>query len=188
GYGAPPRGAGGRRLFTTGGDRRGSRISRRAALSARQRGAAHADDPSPLVRVAVLAEFYPSQRDPVLGIWTHRQALAARDAGAEVRVLVLHRLVPPRASLADGPSGALAELAKLAREPRRQARDGLAVEYVPYVSPSRRRTYPTWGAWAAPPLGAALARLRRSFAFELLHAHNAVPTGDAALHALAWLR
>ena len=35
-------------------------------------------------RVAVVAEFYPSERDPVLGIWAHRQALAARDAGAEV--------------------------------------------------------------------------------------------------------
>ena len=53
-------------------------------------------------RVAVVAEFYPSRRDPVLGVWSHRQALAARDAGADVRVLVLHRLVPPRASLSAG--------------------------------------------------------------------------------------
>ena len=58
------------------------------------------------MKVAVVAEFYPSRRDPVLGVWAHRQALAARDAGAEVRVLVLHRLVPPRASFADGPRGA----------------------------------------------------------------------------------
>jgi hypothetical protein len=28
-------------------------------------------------RVAVIAEFYPSRRDPVLGVWAHRQALAA---------------------------------------------------------------------------------------------------------------
>ena len=69
----------------------------------RGRGAAHARDASPPggapVRALVVAEFYPSRRDPVLGIWAHRQALAARDAGAEVRVLVLHRLVPPRSSL-----------------------------------------------------------------------------------------
>ena len=56
-------------------------------------------------RVAVVAEFYPSLRDPVLGIWAHRQAVAARDAGADVRVLVLNRLVPPRSSLAAGASG-----------------------------------------------------------------------------------
>jgi teichuronic acid biosynthesis glycosyltransferase TuaC len=137
------------------------------------------------VKVAVVAEFYPSRRDPVLGIWAHRQALAARDAGAEVRVLVLHRLIPPRASLATGPKGAVSELARLAREPRRQTRDGLPVTYVPFVSPTRQRSYPSWGAWAMPTLGLTLRTLRRSFPFELIHAHNAVPAGDAVRRARA---
>jgi teichuronic acid biosynthesis glycosyltransferase TuaC len=131
------------------------------------------------VKVLVVAEFYPSNRDPVLGVWAHRQALAARDAGAEVRVLVLHRVVPPRASLASGPAAAVGALTKLAREPRTQTRDGLQVGYVPYVSPPRGRSYAAWGAWAAAPLGLAMTRLHRSFAFELVHAHNAVPAGDA---------
>jgi teichuronic acid biosynthesis glycosyltransferase TuaC len=131
------------------------------------------------VKVLVVAEFYPSRRDPVLGVWAHRQALAARDAGAEVRVLVLHRLVPPRAALAAGPAAAARALAGLAREPRAQLRDGLEVSYVPYLSPDRRRSYASWGAWAAPSLGVAMARLRGSFGYELVHAHNAVPAGDA---------
>jgi len=130
-------------------------------------------------KVAVVAEFYPSRRDPVLGIWAHRQALAARDAGAEVHVLVLHRLVPPRASLAAGARGARSELAARVREPRTQERDGLPITYVPYVSPPRGRSYAKWGAWAAPALALALRRLERSFGFELIHAHNAVPAGDA---------
>jgi teichuronic acid biosynthesis glycosyltransferase TuaC len=134
-------------------------------------------------RVAVVAEFYPSQRDPVLGVWAHRQALAARDAGAELRVLVLHRLVPPRASLAAGPGGASRALAELVREPRRQTRDGLEIVYVPFVSPQRERSYARWGAWAAPPLALALRRLARSFPFELVHAHNAVPAADALVRA-----
>jgi len=134
-------------------------------------------------RVAVVAEFYPSERDPVLGVWAHRQTLAAREAGAELRVLVLHRLVPPRASLASGPGGARAALAALVREPRRQTRDGLAVTYVPYISPPRERSYPAWGAWAAPALALALRRLARSFPFEIVHAHNAVPAADAARRA-----
>ena len=134
-------------------------------------------------RVAVVAEFYPSQRDPVLGVWAHRQALAARDAGAEVRVLVLHRLVPPRAALAGGPGGVGSALAELMREPRAQTRDGLRVTYVPYVSPPRERHYAAWGAWAAPALALALRRLARSFPFELIHAHNAVPAGDAVRRA-----
>jgi glycosyltransferase involved in cell wall biosynthesis len=139
------------------------------------------------VNVAVVAEFYPSRRDPVLGIWAHRQALAARDAGAEVRVLVLHRLIPPRASLAAGATGAVGELAQLAREPRKQTRDGLPVTYVPFVSPTRQRSYATWGAWAMPTLGLALRRLRSTFPFDLIHAHNAVPAGDAVRRAQATL-
>jgi glycosyltransferase involved in cell wall biosynthesis len=131
------------------------------------------------VKVAVVAEFYPRQGDPVLGVWAHRQALAARDAGAEVRVLVLHRLVPPRASFAAGPGGVGSALAKLVREPRKQTRDGLEVSYIPYVSPPRSGSYATWGAWAGPGLGLALRRLHRSFGFDLIHAHNAVPAGDA---------
>ena len=137
------------------------------------------------MKVAVIAEFYPSRRDPVLGVWAHRQALAARDAGAEVHVLVLDRLVPPRAAFAAGPRTLARELRARVREPRRQSIDGLSVSYVPYVSPPRWRSYPAWSAWAAPALGLALRRLRRWFPFELVHAHNAVPAGDAARRALA---
>jgi teichuronic acid biosynthesis glycosyltransferase TuaC len=138
-------------------------------------------------KVVVVAEFYPSRQDPVLGIWAHRQALAARAAGAEVRVLVLRRLVPPRSSLAQGPAAAGRDLVSLLREPRAQTHDGLPVAYVPYVSPLRERSYAAWGAWAAPALGLALRRLRRSFQFDLIHAHNAVPAGDAVRRVRAQL-
>jgi glycosyltransferase involved in cell wall biosynthesis len=114
-----------------------------------------------------------------MGIWAHRQALAAREAGADVRVLVLQRLVPPRSALTAGPAAAAEALAQRVREPREQTRDGLPIGYVPFVSPERSRTYASWGSWAAPPLALAMARLRRSFRFDLVHAHNAVPAGDA---------
>jgi len=129
----------------------------------------------------VVAEFYPRAADPVLGVWAHRQALAAREAGADVRVLVLHRLVPPRAALHGGPR-ALARAARdLVGQPGRATLDGLEVRYVPFASPPRPRSYGAWGRWAAPPLDVALRALRRSFAFDLLHAHNAVPAADALL-------
>jgi teichuronic acid biosynthesis glycosyltransferase TuaC len=135
------------------------------------------------VKVLVVAEFYPSSRDPVIGVWAHRQALAARDAGAEVRVLVLNRLVPPRATLAAGPAAVAGALAERVREPREQTRDGLSIVYVPYVSPERERSYASWGAWAAAPLALAMTRMRRKFAFDVVHAHNAVPAGDAVRRA-----
>src|SRR4051794_8018175 len=126
------------------------------------------------MRVAVVAEFYPSERDPVLGVWAHRQALAAQAAGAEIQVLVLNRLIPPREAFAAGPVAAAPALGAGAREPLAQVRDGLPVRYVPFVSPPRSRGYSGWGAWAAPSLALALRRLSRDFAFELVHAHNAV--------------
>ena len=77
------------------------------------------------VNVAVVAEFYPRAHDPVLGIWAHRQALAARDAGADVRVLVLHRPIPP---LATAPRARGRETLRLLRQPRRATLDGIEVE------------------------------------------------------------
>jgi glycosyltransferase involved in cell wall biosynthesis len=132
------------------------------------------------VKVAVVSEFYPRAHDPVLGVWAHRQALAARDAGAEVRVLVLHRPVPPRATR---PRDAPRVVRTLLAQPRSATLDGLDVRYVPFLAPPRPRTYGSWGAWAAPALAIALRRLRKSFRYDLVHAHNAVPAADAVLRA-----
>src|SRR5215213_2030131 len=95
------------------------------------------------MRVAIVAEYYPRAADPVLGVWAHRQALAARDAGADVRVAVLFR--PRRRD----------DL----RQPLRAVLDGLDVEYALMPAPPpRSRTYGWWGAWAAPTLSRALRR------------------------------
>lgn len=128
-----------------------------------------------------MAEFYPRAGDPVLGVWAHRQALAAREAGADVRVVVLHRLVPPRAALRGGPRALATAARDLVAQPGRATLDGLEVRYVPFVSPPRPRSYGSWGTWAAPALDVALRALRRSFPFDLVHAHNAVPAADAVL-------
>ena len=116
----------------------------------------------------------------MLGIWAHRQTLAAREVGAELRVLVLHRPIPPlRALRAANLTDALAPV----RQPRRTRYDGLRVEYVRYLSPPRPWSYESWGAWAAPALAHALRRIRTEFAFDLIHAHYAVPAGDAVRRA-----
>jgi len=132
------------------------------------------------MKVVIVSEFYPRRQDPVLGVWAHRQALAARAAGAEVEVVVLHRVVPPLASLRAGPRAAIAAATARIGQPSHDTIDGLAVSYAPFVSPVRSRTYAAWGAWAAPSLRRALRHLRRRFDFDLIHAHNAIPAGDAA--------
>jgi len=132
------------------------------------------------MRVAIVAEYYPRANDPVLGVWAHRQALAARDAGADVRVLVLERPLPPLAAVKRAD---LAAARAALRQPRHARLDGIAVEYVRYLSPPRPWSYGAWGAWAAPALRRALTRLHTTFPFELVHAHYAVPAGDAVRRA-----
>jgi glycosyltransferase involved in cell wall biosynthesis len=132
------------------------------------------------VRVLVLAEYYPRAGDPARGVWAHRQALAARDAGAEVRVLVLHRPLPPLGALRRlDVRTATRELAQSGTA----VLDGLPVDYVRYLSPPRPWSYATWGAWAAPWLARRLRALRERFPFDLVHAHYAVPAGDALRRA-----
>ena len=130
------------------------------------------------MRVVVVAEYYPSDEQPALGIWAHRQALAARDAGADVRVLVLHRPLPTRAELASRRPG---RILRALREPLRERRDGLEITRVPFMAPPRPLAYGSWGAFAAPSLRIALRRLRRRFPYDLVHAHYAAPAGDAVL-------
>ena len=129
------------------------------------------------VKALIVAEYYPRAGDPVGGIWTHRQTLAARDAGADVRVLVLHRPVPP-----------LSAVRTRRRRPRAgrdppaataRARRSGACEYVRYLSPPRPWSYSSWGAWAAPLLAPRDRRAAPEFPFDLIHAHYAVPAGDA---------
>ncbi|MGD0979899.1 MAG: glycosyltransferase [Solirubrobacteraceae bacterium] len=119
------------------------------------------------MRVAVVAEYYPRHDDPVLGVWAHRQALATRAAGAELVVFVLHRV---------GGRGSGTLRAQL-HQPPRMTLDGLDVRYVRYSAPPRPWSYARWSAWAAPALRRAM---RRDGPFDLVHAHNGVPAGDAA--------
>ncbi|MGI9100180.1 MAG: glycosyltransferase, partial [Solirubrobacteraceae bacterium] len=82
-----------------------------------------------------------------------------------------------------GPGGALRAAASAAAQPLRATLDGIAIAYVPFLAPPRPRSYGDWGRWAAPPLALALRTLRRRFAYDLVHAHNAVPAGEAVRRA-----
>jgi teichuronic acid biosynthesis glycosyltransferase TuaC len=143
------------------------------------------------VRVAVVAEWYPSQADPVHGIWAHCQAVAAQAQGAEVRVLALRRPVPPlalaRRLLRLPPD--LASLRQWGAETRQTLQagkvDGIEVLPVPWLGPPRPISYGSWGYWMAPPLHRALDRMYRAWQFDVLHAHCLAPAGHAAQRWIA---
>ena len=128
------------------------------------------------MRVAVVAEYYPRPRDPAWGIWAHRQAVALREHGMEVRAVALERPVP---SLRDLRSGKLSLWARRMLDPPRDTvMDGVPVRYVRFLSPPRPLSYASWGRWAARGVRRALDRGPRP---DLVHAHYAVPAGDAVL-------
>lgn len=135
------------------------------------------------MRVAVVAEWYPSPADPVLAVWAHRQALAARDAGADVRVLALRRPIPPLSTARAALGRELRPLVEWARGMpstlRAWEHDGLSVEPVAYLSPPRPLSYGSWSHWMALPVARALERLRAHWPFDLVHAHNVVPMAHA---------
>ena len=127
------------------------------------------------MRVAVVAEWYPSPADPVLGIWAHRQAVAARDAGADVRVLAMRRPVPPLSAARAG-CRALREWARRVPsmlEPLGARRDPDRARAVPR-SPAAgvvRELGLVDGADA--PRAGACARQ----SVDVVHAHSILPPG-----------
>ena len=136
------------------------------------------------MRVAVVAEYYPRPWDPAWGIWAHRQAQAVSRLGIEVEALALDRPLPSRSDVGALPDlGPLAHWASRFVAPQAPAvLDGVPVRYVRFFSPPRPLSYANWGRWAARPVRRALDRGPRP---DVVHAHYAVPAGDAVLR---WVR
>jgi teichuronic acid biosynthesis glycosyltransferase TuaC len=138
------------------------------------------------LRVAVVAEYYPRPHDPAWGIWAHRQAVGASERRVDVNALALDRPLPPLRALRRADVALLREwAARVRRPPADTVLDGVPVRYVRFLSPPRPLSYASWGRWAARPLGRALDRVWEEGSLDLIHAHYAVPAGDAALR---WLR
>lgn len=141
--------------------------------------------PSRRLRVAVVAEWYPSPMDPVLGVWVHRQAVAARDAGAEVRVLAARRPIPPVSVVRRGPRAVAVWTRGVPALLAPWELDGIPIAPVTFVTPPRPVSYGVWGYWLGPPLARELDRLHAQWPFDLIHAQCVTPPGYAAAR---WLR
>ena len=138
------------------------------------------------LRVAVVAEYYPRPSDPALGVWAHRQAMAVQEHGVEVRVLALERPLPPLGALRGGPGRAAGVAAGRARRaPVRRARrhPGAVRALRVAAAPARIRDLGTVGRAARS--AARSTSWTREWPFDLVHAHYAVPAGDAVLR---WMR
>jgi glycosyltransferase involved in cell wall biosynthesis len=138
------------------------------------------------LRIAVVAEYYPRPSDPAWGIWAHRQAVGVRERGADVHVLALERPLPPLRALRGPDLGLIrAWTRRVLRPPADAVLDGVPIEYVRFLSPPRPLSYASWGRWAGWPLARALDELWAKAPFDLVHAHYAVPSGDAVRRWMA---
>ena len=100
------------------------------------------------MRVLIVAEYYPRAQDPTSGIWAHRQALAARDAG---------RRGPgagpaPAAAAAGGGPGAGPRGGRAGAGASGRGSSSTAWRFSTCATSRRpgRGAMPRWGAWAAP--------------------------------------
>src|SRR5205823_8720103 len=96
------------------------------------------------------------------------------------RVLVLERPLPSAEAVRDAararPGRLVEELRQHRRQARRETLDGIDVEYVPYLSPPRERSYSRWHRFAEQLVARALDRVGP---LDLVHAHYALPSGGA---------
>ena len=120
------------------------------------------------MRVAIVAEYYPRPSHPGLGVWAHRQAMAVRDLGVDVRVLVLERPIPPLAAVARAPRTGRCASGRARPRPAGPADDGRdrgPLRAVHRASPAVELRQ--LGRWAAPPLRQALDRLSSTWQPDL---------------------
>jgi hypothetical protein len=122
------------------------------------------------MRILVLSHLYPSPADPTAGTFVHEQATALTDLGHDVRVVSPTGIAPPFHPRWAGHR----------QVPGVDRHDGIPVLY------PRKITLPggRLGAWNAESMRAAvrgpLARIRRRWPYDLIHAHMLVPDGWAA--------
>jgi glycosyltransferase involved in cell wall biosynthesis len=123
-------------------------------------------------RVLVLSRSYPNRVQPVLGIWV-RQLVADSRAYAEPKVVSPAPWCPPFPGLPP-------DVAVYRDIERSSTDDGVEVLHPRFlVAPGARLAALEAGAYLARVLPLA-ARLRRRFAFDLVHAHFTYPDGVAA--------
>jgi glycosyltransferase involved in cell wall biosynthesis len=122
------------------------------------------------MRVLMLSHMYPSAVNPTAGIFVHEQVRALRALGHDVRVVSPKGWAPP----------GLARWAAYRRVPGVDRVDGVPVLYprkltLPGGALGRRNTEAMRLAIRGP-----LARIRRRWPYDVVHAHMLVPDGWTA--------
>lgn len=127
------------------------------------------------IKVLVISHMYPSSSHPVAGIFVHEQVKALMEQGYEIRVV---SAVP----FAPFPLNRLrAKWHGYAQIPSHAVLDGVEVYYPRYISFPSGILFEYAGALMHCGVRALIEELYPRFPFDIIHAHVALPDGNAAL-------
>lgn len=127
------------------------------------------------IKILVLSHMYPSPSRPIAGIFVHEQVQALVKQGCEIMVVSAVPLAP----------FPLNRLRKKWRDysliPSRDVLDGVEIHYPRYLSFPANILFEYAGSLMHLGIRPLVEDLYSRFPFDLIHAHVAVPDGDAAL-------
>ena len=126
------------------------------------------------MKVLILSHMYPSSVDPVFGIFVHKQAQELVKQGCEVRVVAPVPLTPPLLRKLKG------KWQRYSQIPREEDFEGIKVYHPRYLSLPRNILLAYSGYLYYSSAKGDIRRIYDSFPFDVIHAHVAVPDGQAA--------
>ena len=129
------------------------------------------------MRVLVLSHMYPSSIEPVFGIFVHKQAQELVKQGCEVRVVSPVPFTPPLLKKLKGRWQDYSQI------PREEDFEGIKVYHPRYLSLPRNILLAYSGYLYYAGAKGDIRRIYDSFPFDVIHAHVAVPDGQAAIIA-----
>lgn len=126
------------------------------------------------MKVLVLSHMYPVNCNPVNGIFVHEQVKALSEAGIKVRV------VSPK-PWAPWPIKHLSKKWKAYSEiPEQDDIDGIPVYYPKYLTYPKGLFFASSGKHMYRGIRDTVAKIHKEFPFDIIHAHVALPDGNAA--------
>ena len=127
------------------------------------------------MKVLVLSHMYPSDQNPTYGIFVHEQVKALAEQGCEIKVIAPVPWAP-------WPVSALKKKwQSYASIPAKDVLDGIEVHYPRYPVLPRSFLLAEAGYLMFRGMKRLVERLSREFPFDLIHAHVALPDGQAAV-------
>ncbi|MGD6967747.1 glycosyltransferase [Rossellomorea vietnamensis] len=127
------------------------------------------------MKVLIISHLYPSSLQPVYGTFVEDQAKELKRQGCEVKVIAPVKSAPFPINILN------AKWRTLAGVPLQEERAGITVYHPRYVSLPRNILFDKTGEFLYQRIRKLVTEIKKSFDFDLIHAHVALPGGFAAM-------